>query len=254
MSEHRSLNKINPSLFRESTTPQVKLQLSICFINHNTTKPWKNGGTAPYVLNLGARSRWVVTHLRAKSRELGTPAARSVTTALQTRIGVGRPLRKTKKKKRIKVTVFKFTSVTFKKHQAAKKPQPLHTGYSTSIPAVLSLCPLDYGRHRHHRLFFLQHLQSQQRSHFPEITTKCVHIKTHRTNHTNRCTPRAALGSTGRCSVQPLGRSPARLDNFLAPHSKNDRRQAQKRHTPSKTSHTTVINGPRTIRDYGQPF
>lgn len=117
---------------------------------------------------------------------------------------------------------------------------------------MLRLCPLNYGCHRHHRLFFLQHRQSQQRSHVPEITTKCGHIKTHRTNHTNRCTPRAALGSTDRCAVQPLGRSPARLDNFLTPHRKNERRQAQKRLPPSKTSHTTVINGPRTIQDYAR--
>jgi len=70
----------------------------------------------------------------------------------------------------------------------------------------------------------------------------------HSTSYTHRCTPRAALSSTDRCAVQPLGRSPARLDNFLAPHSKNERRQAQKRNTPSETLHTTVINGPRTIR------
>jgi hypothetical protein len=60
------------------------------------------------------------------------------------------------------------------------------------------------------------------------------------------------LGSTDRCAVQPLGRSPARLDNFLTPHRKNERRQAQKRLPPSKTSHTTVINGPRTIQDYAR--
>ena len=115
---------------------------------------------------------------------------------------------------------------------------------------MLSLCPLNYGCHRHHRLFFLQHRQSQQISHFAEITTKCGLIKTHSTSHTHThgCTPRAALGSTDRCAVQPLGRSPARLDNFLAPHRKNERRQAQKRKSPSEILHTTVINGPRTIR------
>lgn len=89
---------------------------------------------------------------------------------------------------------------------------------------------------------------SQNKDHpLPRSQQNAV-LTRHSTSHTHRCTPRAALSSTDRCAVQPLGRSPARLDNFLAPHRKKERRQAQKRNTPSETLHTTVINGPRTIR------
>lgn len=126
------------------------------------------------------------------------------------------------------------SSLTFIKHERAKKNPSKDTSYySTSIPVVLGLCPLNYGCHRHHRLLLLQHRQLQQRSHFPEITTKRCHIKTHRTRDTTKYTPRAALSSTDRPAAQPLGRSPARLDYFLASRYKK-RRQTKKKHPPPK--------------------
>lgn len=93
---------------------------------------------------------------------------------------------------------------------------------------------------------WLSQTSSASLSSTSSLTTKITLSRYHNkalshqdTSHqTNKCTPRAALSSTDRCVPQPLRRSPARLDYFLASHCKKTTPSDGKKKSPPPLNFT----------------